>query len=307
MSSEGGLVERLLKEFVDRTAELQLFCDNVAPDGYPILLYWGPGGLGKTSLLHRMTQECAQRGVRSFLVDWKTNPYDYLWTMRELRDFLGSQYFNEFTDLVNFYTVPHYELTVKVDGEVSVLKDAQIQDSKIGNVTGVIIQDLQIASPRVDTAVPPEEKRALLTERFIACLSKLLKSSAPAERVVIFLDSAEKMSREMQSWLWGQLLWAVAQGRLPRVHFVLLGREKLPNDLELDLKRLVRMAELKPLAEEHIVDYLGRRGIDVATSQMLALLLLASSEGNPNVVATTVDAFLEMKRSKEQSVGRPTP
>lgn len=294
MSAGSKLVDRLLAEFVDRSTEVRLFCDSIEPETNPILVYWGPGGLGKTSLLHRMIHECAARSIRSLVIDWKTYSYDYLWVMRQLRDFVGPHHFNDFTSLVNYFTVPQYQLNINVQGNVNVLQGAQIQGSTVGDIAGIVIRDLMIAEPRADMAVPPDERRARLTDKFLQCISDALGGAPPSDKRIVFLDTAEKMSPETGAWLWRELFLAVAQGRLPGTRFVVLGRCEPPEEIERDVRRLIHKSELRPLEKDHIIEYLARRGIEAGVREALARMLLVSTNGNPNAVATQVDLFLEM-------------
>src|SRR5256885_10177320 len=117
--------EQRLAQFVDREAQVNSFCRMLeAPDWpRPIMVVWGDGGIGKSSLLFRLVHECSLRNLKKAEVFWtETRNHDYLAVMRKIRDDVGASRFVEFTNLVNFFTVPQckLELVVGTTGSVSV-------------------------------------------------------------------------------------------------------------------------------------------------------------------------------------------
>lgn len=289
-------LERRLAEFVDREEELRRFCGLLEGGGKSVMMICGDGGVGKSSLLARMIHECALRRLRRSEVTWTdTRNHDYLGVMRKVRDDLGLASFATFTDLVNFFTVPQYRLNVVVEGgaQIAVAAGARIQGSSVGDVAGILIKDLMLSAPRGDMAVPDSERMARLTDAFVADLGRDLAAQGP---LVLLLDAAEKMSEETERWIWGELLGAARDGRLPGLFTVLSGRQR--PTLSRDWLALVEQAELKPLAREHILTYLERRGVDAESRPAVADMLLISTQGNVLQIATYVDAFLELQRER---------
>jgi hypothetical protein len=281
-------LQRRLAEFVDRRTEMSRFCAMLDGNDKLITVIWGEGGLGKSSLLARMVHETAQRGLRKAEVVWtNTRKHDYLGVMRKIRDDLGVEAFKPFTDLVNFFTVPQYTLKIVAPGPISVAHQAQISNSTVGDIAGVIIKDSMIVIPRSDLGVPETERMLQLTTRFIECLHACCAQGP----VVLFFDTVEKMSVETHDWLWGELLAAVQDGRLPGVRCVLCGQT--PPELEREMSRIVELAELHPLALDDVVEYLGRRGVKESDREVAAKFLLLSTKGKPLEVATMVDAYLQ--------------
>lgn len=296
--------ESRLAEFVDRSAEMRLFMEILDVGDPPVMVVTGGGGLGKSSLLARMIHECALRDLRRSEIVWtETRNHDYLDIMRRVRDDLGPRPFNVFTDLVNYYTVPQYRLVVAVEGNVRVAEGAEFVDTSTGDIAGVIIKDSMISIPRSDLAVPEDEKRERLTDAFIAAFADVLRAQPREKPIVLFLDATEKMTSETRKWVWGELLQAMSDGRLVNLRVVLCGREGLPDDLSLELRRIVEEAPLRPLELEHVEEYLEKRGIDAANRPALALMLMASSEGNPLKIASNVDAFLKLQRRQQRDRG----
>lgn len=186
-------LERRLAEFVDREEEMDRFCEMLDTGEKPIMVVWGDGGVGKSSLMARMIHEVAQRKMRKAEVTWtETRNYDYLAIMRKMRDDIGVDYFESFTDLVNFFTVPQYELKIQVDhaASIAVAKGAQIETSTVGDIAGIVIKDSMLVVPRSDMAVPETERMARLTDRFLEDLTVALESGPP---LTVFFDAIEKM------------------------------------------------------------------------------------------------------------------
>ena len=79
-------LERRLAEFVDREAEMDLFCRMLDTGERPVIVVEGEGGVGKSSLLARMVHECALRTLRKSEIVWTdTRRHDYLAVMRKVR------------------------------------------------------------------------------------------------------------------------------------------------------------------------------------------------------------------------------
>lgn len=219
---------------------------------------------------------------------------NYLTILRTIRDGVGTDGFAPFNDLVNFFTVRNYNLTIHVDtsAEIHVAEGAKIAGSQVGDIAGVIVKDFNIIEPRNDMDVPPAERMARLTERFLTDL----ESAAANRRIVVFFDTAEKMPKDTRDWLWSRLLAPLQEGELKNVRFVLAGRERL--EIDRFMSFLVQESELVPLKQAHIVDYLARRGVEEEHRNELALLLLTVSEGNPHMIAIQTDRYLEAKRAQ---------
>jgi hypothetical protein len=290
------LAERRLAEFVDRDAEMGTFTQLLERDDKSIMVVWGDSGLGKSSLLAKMIHESAQRGIRRCELTWTdTRPHDYMAVMRKIRDDLGPSRFSAFTDLVNFYTNDHYELTINVGTApvVNVATGASFKESTVGDIAGVIVKDLMVTLPRSDLAVPEAERMVRLTDRFI----EDCRSVTAAEPAIIFLDAVEKMSTDTEKWIWGEFLAVVRDGRLAKVKCVLCGQRKPVLEREWDF--CCELAELKPLSRAHIVSYLEKRGVEEQNRQALATLLFVQTDGRISDVAKQVDAFLKFRAQQE--------
>lgn len=287
-------LQRRLAEFVDRRSEMTRFSEMLEGNGKRFFAIWGDGGLGKSSLLARMIHEAAQRKLRRAEVTWtNTRNYDYLGVMRKVRDDLGVEAFNPFTDLVNYYTVDHYTLKIDVSGTINVASGLKVENSHVGDIAGVIIKDAMFVSSRSDQRISETERMIQLTGRFIECLVKISR----AEPVLLFFDTTEKMTPQTRDWVWGELFAAMHDGRLPGVYAVWCGQDQPA--LERDMAPYVEAAELRPLEVEDIAEYLERRGVEPHSRQAIAEVLYVTTAGKPLQLATTVDAVLQrFKRAK---------
>lgn len=274
----------------------------------PIMVLWGEGGMGKSSLLARMIHECSLRTLCKAEVGWTdTRNHDYLAVMRKIRDDLGAANFAEFTKLVNFFTVPQYRLEVVVGTNASteVAKGATFgPNAQVGFMGGVVVQeggivikDLMLTDPRNDLGISETERMSRLTDQFV----QELNAVASKGRIVIFLDAVEKATDTTQRWVWGELFGALREDRLANVCAVVGGRNQPTIDDRW--RSLIEEKQLGPLKQEHIVEYLAKRGVDqdAHTRDAVAEAILAYTEGNPFKVANAVEAMLRAREKKDRA------
>jgi hypothetical protein len=294
--------ERLLAQFVDRSAEMALFAKVLDSNELPIMVVSADAGMGKTSLMMRMVHECALRGLLKAELEWSSlDVLDYMSVMRKLRDSLGVDHFGAFTDLINYYTdtnyTPRLDVNVNVQGScVQVASGAQIIGSSVGDIAGVVLRDNMIVVQRPDITVPIEVRREQLTQRFLQGLAGL---SADL-KVVLFFSVTEKMSDLTYQWLWEQLLKPVVDGALSNVRAILLGQRPPPADQ--DLAAFVAYAELKPLGVDDIDAYIAKRAAGAAaisdeTRRELAKMLALMTRGRPADVSSAVDLYMASNAS----------
>ena len=294
------VLARRLAEFVDRTAEMNLYREVLDKGELPIMVVYAETGMGKTSLLLRMVHECALCKLRKAEVVWTdTLVYDYMAVLRKLRDDLGIEHFRAFTDLINYYTdatyQPRLDININLQGNLQVAHGAQISDSRLGDVAGIVFRDNMINVPRSDIAVPLEVRREQLTQRFLDGLREL----SSREVVVLFFDAVEKMSDITSQWLWEQLLPPVRDGALSNVRAVLCGQRRPPQ--ERDWIDFLAFADLKPLGMDDIDTYIakrtaGRVEMSTETRQELAKLLAVVTKGRPADIASSIDLYLASSR-----------
>lgn len=285
-------LEHRLQQFVNREDEMQQFCDILDTGEKPVMVVWGDSGIGKSSLLARMIHECALRKLHKSEIVWTpTRNHDYMYIMRKIRDDVGVECFSRFTNLINYFTSSNYALKIKVEsnGPIEVAKDAQIKNSKVRDIAGIIIKDLNITAPRADQAVPEEERMRRLTDQFVDDLAEATKDKT----LMVFFDAIEKMTSETEAWVSNELLGAVRDGRLSNIRFVLCGQKK-PANIE-EWSWMVEEAELRPLEREYIIEYLTKRGVNESSREDLADMLLVMTKGYADSIAKYVEAFLKMQ------------
>lgn len=282
----------ILKEFVDRTRELAGFERLLTASTTRIVCVHGPGGIGKSLLLSRMMEECERRGVRWVHIAWEdSRRYNYLDLMRRLRDGTESSLFHLFNDRVNFYTVPEYNVKISVEGgsiqNVQVLSGGVIQESGVTIHVGhtIEIKDLNLDKTRPDRDVTENEVIIGLTHAFMPCL-RAVTSEHP---LVVFLDALEKADNLTLNWIWKELLVRIRDEEIPNLLFILSGRQ--PFERDPTFFDCAAIYELKPFQEDHILDYLEKKGL--GRNEMLAGFIWKTFNGNPLDTAKSVKSFLE--------------
>lgn len=285
--------ERRLEAFVDRKAELRAFLEMLETEDRPIMSIWGRSGMGKSSLISRLVKECIRSDVRIVEIDCKRARYksSYLEIMRSVKEELGVEHFQGFTDLVNhFFTVPDHKIQVNVGTTGGVDVNVQAAGER-AVVAGVIIRDSNFVLPRQDITVPEEQRMARLTDRFLADLQPLAQKNL----IVFFFDHVDDAMAETRHWIWGELLRAVLTGRLTHCRFVLCGQQPPPSDQEIsDMWR----AELKPLGFADVAEYLTKqKGLEYSENEftLVAKWLVASTQGIPVNLVRAAQALGEMQ------------
>lgn len=293
------LLERRLREFVDRTDEMAAFCRMLdAPTERPVMVVWGAKGMGKSSLIARMLHECALRNAqRAEVIYTEDNIADYLAVMRKCRDDLGLEGFNELTELINYFFPENNALTLNVNitgGEkIEVGKQMNAEGANIGQMAGVVLKDFMVAQPRTDLSVTEGERRHRLTKAFINALAR-----RNDRLLVLVVDGAEKMTDSTRTWLWEEVIAGAVDASLAHVRFVVCG-EKPPN-LDFCFDDLVYLAELKPLGLPDVIEYLARRGAPENERELTARALMDAAEDNtPFSILKLVDTVAKKRQWKQ--------
>jgi hypothetical protein len=290
---------RLQAEFVDRDLEMRRFHELLDSSEKHVMLVWGESGVGKSSLLGRMIHECAQLKWRKAEVVWTppVQPHDHISIMRKIRDDVGVDDFKAFTELLNFFTVPRYELNIKVEGKnsIEVATGSQFHDSVVRDIVGFQVKDFYFDAPRPDMEIPDHVRRGSLTDCFIKDLNKVVEQSS----LVVFCDSIEKCSVSTESWTWTELLPALYDERLRNTKFVMCGQRRPELDqMDRGWPSAIEEAQLGNLELEHIMMYLEKRGVPEADRRGVAIAVHAASGGKISVVAQLVESVLKMLRSQ---------
>jgi hypothetical protein len=289
---------------VNREGEMRSFYRMLDDPDWPrpVMVIWGEGGMGKSSLLLRMMHECSLRSlIKAEVVFSNTRDQNYLEVMRKIREDVGAIKFGQFTQLVNFFynreAPQRFEVVVDAKGAVSVGEGMSVGvGAQVGTMAGIVIKDAMFVTARPDLAIPESERIARLTDQFI----EELDAAAAERKIVIFLDAIEKAPEATQTWIWEELVGALLHDHLADVRFV-IGMRSQPI-IEQDWSSLVEQRQLAPLKLEHIREYMIKRRIDPNEAVVAARWVLASTGGNPLKVASTVE---EMSRMLQEESSAP--
>jgi predicted ATPase len=288
--------------FVDRTWEITQFESLIRGSAQRIMCICGPAGIGKTSLIKRMIEECKRQEVRCVYVGWEDSKrYSYLDVMREIRDEVNEPLlFQLFNDRVNFYFVPDYVPKIILESSiknVQVLPGGEIQRSgtvvHIGHE--VKIEDLEINIPRPDRDVTEEEVIIQCTRAFMLCL-RALASENP---LMIFLDAVEKADRLTVKWIWNDLLVQVRDQEIPNLFIVIAKRGSF--ELHPAFFNCTELCELQPFQIHDILEYMSKRDSELIREETLAKYIFAEHSGNPLKIAQSIDNFIRFKRRQRST------
>ena len=292
--------EHRLAQFVDRVSEIERFCELLDTKQKPIMTVCGDGGIGNTSLLARMLRECARRKIRRSEVVWTDiRNHDYLAIMRKIRDDIGLEHFKPFTNLVNYFTDPLYDLKITFQGSSSLADQSHFTNSTVRDMANVMIKDSLLVAPRTDINITANERMIRLTDQFMDNLATTTENIP----LVVFFDSVEKMTMETSRWVRCELLQAIAERQLSNIWVILCGRTQLEYDPEM--KVMIEETKLQPLQRSDIVDYLAKRGLAESQHADIADTLFVSTGGNPRQIAVYVDALLLLWNKRKHDSGQP--
>lgn len=270
----------------------------------PVMLISGRSGIGKSSLLARLADECTQQGVVCVEVDCRDPRHgNYQKIMTAIATRLGIEHFQNFVNLVNHFSDPRQKFAasapnISIHGEVS----ATTLNAG-GPVTGVIIKEVNITVPSHDFGVPEAERIAPLTDRFLADLQPLLTRNT----IVFFFDQLENATTETRKWFWEELLRPIRLGGgLDGARFVVCAQESPDLEAEIgDLRRIVKRADLNPLKDGDIAEYLARRegpSLSESDRRVLAVAIFVKTNGIPGEVA----GFVDLIHQHRENVARGT-
>jgi hypothetical protein len=289
-----------LQEFVDRRIELAEFCEMLESGERPVMVISGISGIGKSSLLARLVEECADRRVARVEINCKDSRHgSYLKIMSAIVESLGIEHFQQFARLVEYFGNPQQGLLAIVPADINIRSDLSVGTVKPGaSVAGVVIEQLNISVS--DTRVPEAERIAPLTDRFLADLAPLLGK----DRIAFFFDQVESATTETRKWIWEELFRPIRQGGLVGARFVLCVQESPESAAEIgDLRPLVKRSVLKPFGDGDIAEYVARRQKRSTAAECLpvAEALFLQTKGLPADVVTSVDALIEFQKVKAAS------
>lgn len=284
-----------LEEFVDRTVEtnqFQMLVDKRYEDRDAhkrIIAFYGQTGIGKTMLLDRIEFECVRMEVPYSRINFEVGTYNNaIEILRELVRELGPTAFKSWTQLEQYWfsselNTAELNMNIKVDGGGG---GYNFQGANL-NVDGSMVSGDMVAGSKVEirnntinvstrAALDPLGAQTALTESFVKALGEFVQER-PA--VILFegLDH-EYCSPKTRVWV---------DGLLDRIR-VLKGFGVLPvatyfnaPNFEARLRSVTFRAELKPLEQEHIVEYFRTRRIPENIILEAARICFEETQGIP--------------------------
>jgi len=297
-----NVIEKSLARFVDRRNELSSFCEMISGGTHPVMVISGPSAIGKSSLLIRLVDECLRQGVVCVEVNCKeTRNSNYQKIMVGIADQLGKEHFQHFLNLVNHFANPRRNQmadipAIKIQGDVVV---GEVNPGAV--VAGVVIEKV-IAMPGLEISVPEADRIAPLTDRFLADLEPLL-----AKHPIVFcFDQLDNATTETRNWIWEELLRPLRRGRgLPGARFVICVQGSPALEAEIgDLRLIIKRADLSPLGDGDIAEYLARRAGSSRTEDefyRLAEAIYVKTNGIPGEVVSYADAIDRHREKKGAS------
>ena len=259
-----------LEEFVDRTAETNQFQTLVDKryeerDAHKrIVAFYGQAGIGKTMLLDRLEFECVRKKVAYSRINFETGTYNNtIEILRELVQELGSESFNSWTQLDRFWfsselDIPELNINVRAQEAGFNVNANDVSISASGDMVAGSKVEIKNNTINISTraALDPLGAQNALTESFIKVLGEFVEKQ-PAVLLFEGLDH-EYCSAKTRNWidnLLDKIRVLKGFGVLPIVTYF-----NAPN-LEAKLRSVTFRVELKPLAQEHVIEYFRARRI----------------------------------------------
>ncbi|MDD3040622.1 tetratricopeptide repeat protein [Bacteroides sp.] len=311
------------KEFIDRKAPRKLFYDILGsepPYNQNVIMYYGIGGIGKSSLVKNLKEYTKEQGVLLSSVDFDDpslrSPYKALIS---LENKIGT-------------TFPHFDIAVTL---CFIKRNPQFsfRDSGLPNALSRKVLELHHSSSNSALYNSTSGITELIYNEFSQyfALDESIKEQIAALEECSAADIEEQLPRFFAVDLFRhmaieginkcvlffdtyELLWEVGRGEenklrndawirtmadmLKNVVFVLSGREKLQWELEnkmwLDKIQLVPLDVLSP---EYAKLYLSNCKIEDATIQ---ISIINASKGHPYYLDLCVDTYYKLQNSSNE-------
>lgn len=279
-----------LEEFVDRTFETSQF-QTLLNKRYEerderkrIIAFYGPAGIGKTVLLDRLEFECLRKKIPFCRINFEVGLYNNaIKILREMVDELdpNREIFGSWTRLYQEWfscETNVANVNIKVDGQGADLDFQGASASFSGDVfTGHKVEVGKVeVNLNTRVAHDPEGAQIALTESFIQILRDFVQQK-PA--VIMFEGMDHKLCPpEIREWannLLDKTRVLKGFGALPVVTYF-----EIPNP-EAKLRAVTLRAELKPLAQEHIIEYFRARRVPESLIESAAKVCIEETNGIP--------------------------
>lgn len=294
--------QRRKENFVGRAEQLKVFTDNFSGDvpNWMVLSITGEGGVGKSTLLKRYTQECQRPEINANVVlcdDHQYSPVDAMAAIADQLKNLGieSKNFNE-------RQKKYRETLQQIESDPSAPRG--MVDVVTHGLTDFAVKSLRRA-PGIGLAMDYVDEKAAgdaLTELAHYTLSRwgnkdevqlvrepekiltplfvdLLNEAAGKKRLVVMFDVFERTAATLSNWLIALFNSQYGEFAL-HVSFILSGRDPLEQHWT-ELAGLMTHVQLEPFTEEETTIYLSNQGL---TDETLVKQIYDDTGGLPVLV-----------------------
>ncbi len=225
-----------LRHFVNREPELAAFEARLrGREKSHVLLFHGPDGIGKTSMLYRLGAACRRAKTTYALLDFQ---HDGLQKAEAIIQLLGEEIGGDFSDAIGrtieacqgafLDELLKEQVSTAVPGGDSVsasqpagkIDNAHIEHLEPGAVGVIATGDVKvfyIANPHINFR--PEDEPRWMQQKRMRCLNEgfrqALEQLVARELVVLLFDACEYATEDAIQWLQKQLLDPLLEGALP--------------------------------------------------------------------------------------------
>lgn len=301
---------RHLEEFVDRTVETNQFQALVDKryeerDAHRrVFAFYGQPGIGKTMLLDRLEFECVRKKIPCSRINFEIGTYNNtIEILRELVRELDPKAFESWTQTEQIWFSPNNvnisDLNVNFATQgggynISGENVSNVNFRASGDMAGgsIIKNNTFNVASSTKAASDPSKAQTTLTDAFVDALKEFVQQR-PAVIMFEGLDH-EYCSAITRAWLEENLLKKVHEfkgyGLLPVVTY--FNEPKY----ERQLGYVTYRAELKPLSEEHIIEYFRARQIREDIILEAARSCIKETEGIPAKVLAYVENLIAVQQ-----------
>jgi hypothetical protein len=238
----------LRRDFIDRVDQIQHLCEELHAEGAakdPLVLAYGPAGIGKTQLFAKFLIDCNQHDIRVAYVDLTDK--GYLGFIDDVEMGLGSDGFEELEqvleDVMMRSPIEQGRLIAKrFDHEWEPVPDARepaalsinapinadhlnfagrdvvYNNARISNVFNIIVGD-------------PIEAQRLIEKKITQAFRTCLRQIARGQIIAILLDHWEEAQDPLRNWITEHLIGPATQFAMKKA-LVVLCRDDLPQEME---------------------------------------------------------------------------
>jgi len=316
------------RPFVDREEFIEAFeaaFKNIGKKDYSVLVYYGIGGIGKTSLRKELPKllEKFNEPHKNIGIIWATVDFS-IESHRQMDKFLGILK-NELNQKCgvkfHLFDIAHAIYWRKVNPQIPLSREGYSEDSIVTDLLdsfGGLVSINYSSIKRVVERAPDRFKEwALKREKEIAKLPEMeakdIEKILPvffahdltdylqktSKSAVIFIDSYEALWEKERGqgsfnsrdeWI-RQLISNMPKSSL----WVICGRQKLRwEEVDEDWNNYLGQKELKKLPEKDALDFLNRCGIK---EEEIQNVIIEGSEGVPYYLELAVDTYTEIAKT----------